>query len=118
MEYLTAPPGQKWKGEINYLYSIANANCAVPPGPRVCARVSCSNGAGIWLCNDKTVQVNRRCGNIPDYVYSIFSQCKEYVWAGQCPIRGCSYPEPGWWYFRGQQFDTENFNVIVGKASC
>ncbi|KAF9880226.1 hypothetical protein CkaCkLH20_02180 [Colletotrichum karsti] len=104
--------------ETDYLRRIANSQCGVAAGPRVCARVSCSSGDGIWLCNDTTSHLSRRCGIIPDYVWRIFGRCKSWVSSGVCPIRGCQYPEPGWYYARGQQFDTENFNVIIGKDNC
>lgn len=39
-----------WEG-LDYLYNIMG-QVRVPPGPRMCSRVSCSYDAAVWICND------------------------------------------------------------------
>ncbi|XXH03144.1 hypothetical protein Hte_009538 [Hypoxylon texense] len=89
----------------DYLGGLSAA-CGVGPGPAACARVSCSDGAAVWA-----LQRRRRgpsgppCRSLAPYVDAIADGCREERHHGHITARG-------------QVFDTEGFNVIVGLDDC
>ncbi|KAI0468973.1 hypothetical protein F4859DRAFT_192534 [Xylaria cf. heliscus] len=80
--------------------------CAVAGGPRVCTVLTCTNNAAVWLCNDNTWAISPTCSYLATYVTDIVGTCCQDYYHGH---RFC----------RGQEFDSDNYNVIVGwKRSC
>ncbi|KAJ1325803.1 hypothetical protein MN608_08999 [Microdochium nivale] len=84
---------------IRYLQGL-QGDCWLPPGPAVCARVSCSWNCGISWCNDNNHRVSWLC--------------KDLWPAAQTTINRCPYARGAW----GQTFDEQGFNVIVGYSPC
>ncbi|KXJ90220.1 hypothetical protein Micbo1qcDRAFT_205836 [Microdochium bolleyi] len=84
---------------VRYLAGL-QGDCWLPPGPRVCARVSCSWNCGISWCNDNNHRVSWLCRDLTNNA--------------QKTINECPYAEGVW----GQTFDEQNFNVIVGYSPC
>ncbi|KAI5924871.1 hypothetical protein F4810DRAFT_718689 [Camillea tinctor] len=81
----------------------AAGTCGIGPGPRVCTQISCAYDGGIWLCNDNAWGIDLSCNDIAAYVDNIIDQCGT---------------DQGHGDVQGQEFDTENYNVIVGHAVC
>lgn len=110
----------------NYLHSLYGVRCGVGQGPRVCARIACSYGGGVFLCNDVSsflvyqrlaqtlIQLQNNysiapdCGYLSSYVEDICYQCH----GGPCNY----YMYGG--YEAGQLFDTDRYNVIVSAQNC
>ncbi|KAI1371198.1 hypothetical protein F4677DRAFT_317032 [Hypoxylon crocopeplum] len=70
---------------VRYLYSIANADCAAPPGsPGAggCSVSSCNSGAGIFLCNDSSNEVHIPCTIIADNAVEVLINCQSTTYAG------------------------------------
>ncbi|KAH7180056.1 uncharacterized protein B0J16DRAFT_387884 [Fusarium flagelliforme] len=94
---------------INYLRGIRGP-LTVRAGPGACDRVSCSDDAAIFICND-----NRTPFRIPtwDHVANAAAacnnECREFCF-------GCGIDTA--WYTAGQRFHDANFNVIVRKHGC
>ncbi|CAG7557798.1 unnamed protein product [Fusarium equiseti] len=103
--------------EQRYLRSLGDSVCGVNGGPGTCARVSCSNGDAIWLCNDNRHYIQPRCSYLADYVDRIIAKCSERIKSPPCVYKPCA---PSWSadFVRGQQFDSDNYNVIVGRSNC
>ncbi|KAI1323942.1 hypothetical protein F5Y16DRAFT_412303 [Xylariaceae sp. FL0255] len=81
--------------------------CSIGPGPRVCTVLLCNKyNAGIWLCNDNDFSISPNCAYLASYAQDIINQC------GQNYVHGVMTT-------RGQEFDTDNYNVVVGwKWNC
>ncbi|KAJ6261649.1 hypothetical protein Dda_2447 [Drechslerella dactyloides] len=73
-------------------------NCHAGAGPRTCERVSCSNKAAIFLCNDNNYEINIPCNTVADGAEAILNECS---------IR------PNVNSIKGQFFANENYNVVV-----
>ncbi|CEI67741.1 hypothetical protein FVEN_g9549 [Fusarium venenatum] len=103
--------------EQRYLRSLGTSVCGVDGGPGKCARISCSYGDAIWLCNDNTHYIQPRCSYLADYVDNIIARCATTTNSPPCTVRPCP---PSWsaQFVRGQQFDTDRYNVIVGRSNC
>ncbi|CAG1960136.1 unnamed protein product [Fusarium graminearum] len=103
--------------EQRYLRSLGTSVCGVDGGPGKCARISCSYGDAIWLCNDNSHYIQPRCSYLADYVDRIIASCQSKTSSPPCTVRPCA---PSWtaWFVRGQQFDTDRYNVIVGRSNC
>ncbi|KAL1848118.1 hypothetical protein Daus18300_013718 [Diaporthe australafricana] len=88
---------------INYLYRVPGT-ATNGPGPGECGRVSCSDNAGIWWCND-----NRFAYTLPSYrviadgVQNVKQQCLQSV--------------NGRTMTSGQGFFDGNWNVIFGGGT-
>ncbi|CAG1971623.1 unnamed protein product [Fusarium graminearum] len=102
----------------DWLRSIGG-QCHVGPGPRTCTRVSgnCRTADAIMLCNDNNHAIAPSCGYLGDYVDHITSACAWEVNSPPCWVKPCG---PKWTQYlvRGQQFDSDGYNVIVAKVSC
>ncbi|KAM5475898.1 hypothetical protein MauCBS54593_000580 [Microsporum audouinii] len=72
------------------------------PGPGNCGRVSCSYDSAIWWCND-----NRETKTLPGF-YNIAE-------GAQVILNTCN---PGGNYVSGQEFHSDNWNVIVQYSQC
>ena len=87
----------------NYLRGLG-AVCGAEVGK--CARVSCSNDAAIWLCNNTGEELrDMECGVFADYVDHIFDQCQQDgLYAVDFAV--------------GRQDNTEGWNVQAGLNAC
>ncbi|KAM0209329.1 hypothetical protein ACHAPA_011110 [Fusarium lateritium] len=103
--------------EQRYLRSLGTSVCGVGGGPGKCARISCSYGDAIWLCNDNGHYIEPRCSYLADYVDRIIASCQSLTKSPPCVSKPCP---PSWsaYFVRGQQFDTDKYNVIVGRSNC
>ncbi|KAI0377357.1 hypothetical protein F5Y04DRAFT_284995 [Hypomontagnella monticulosa] len=88
---------------IDYLKGITDRPCTASPGPKVCTRISCSDGAGIWLCNDTPVEIHYSCPDLATYAEDIRAKC---------------HTEGKEILVRGKEYDTLNFHVDVGGDDC
>ncbi|WYZ36090.1 hypothetical protein EsH8_X_000737 [Colletotrichum jinshuiense] len=87
---------------IDYLYKV-NGRPKNGPGPGNCGRVSCSNNAAIWWCNDDpTTKTLFSFVSIGNGAWRIHQNCQQY--------RGGTY-----FYYAtgGQAFHPTNWNVIT-----
>ncbi|OAL66741.1 small monomeric GTPase [Trichophyton rubrum] len=83
---------------IRYLNGLQGKCIGVP---RTCTRVSCSWKAGIFLCNDNMRTVYVPCKQIAEYAQDIVNVC-------------VTNPEVS--SLRGQEFDSDNWNVVIKAA--
>ncbi|KAI1137504.1 hypothetical protein F5Y05DRAFT_71956 [Hypoxylon sp. FL0543] len=70
---------------IRYLYSIANGDCAAPPGqPGAggCTTTTCNSGAGIFLCNDSSNELHVDCFIVADNAVEVLINCQSTTYAG------------------------------------
>ncbi|KAH8649211.1 hypothetical protein BX600DRAFT_517592 [Xylariales sp. PMI_506] len=70
---------------IQSLYAIGTGICTAPagvPGDGGCTRLTCSSNAGIWLCNDDSVELETECGIAADNAVEVLIQCQQTVYAG------------------------------------
>ncbi|KAI2606781.1 hypothetical protein GGR54DRAFT_408896 [Hypoxylon sp. NC1633] len=86
------------KEGIEYLRG-KTGQCYLGPGPRVCTRISCSYTSAIAWCNDNDTPIWIDCSLWADYAQDI--------------LDGCSVDDAAQ-RVRGQQFDSGNWNIIVG----
>ncbi|KAL2803003.1 hypothetical protein BJX63DRAFT_437318 [Aspergillus granulosus] len=93
---------------IMYLEGLGR--CHIPA--RACARVSCSWNSAIWACNDNYGDITPACPYLADYARNIINACT--VESSVCGSTLCIYQRNA----RGQQFDTDNYNVIVAGDRC
>ncbi|KAH6617586.1 hypothetical protein F5144DRAFT_607077 [Chaetomium tenue] len=92
-----------WEG-LRYLHSITG-EVRVPPGPRMCSRVSCSYDAAVWVCNDRTDELHLNAfADIADGVSYIIGRCATNAW--------------GTTQVAGQVFHPDHWNVIVRRDEC
>ncbi|KAI0803876.1 hypothetical protein GGR55DRAFT_691468 [Xylaria sp. FL0064] len=84
----------------NKLSKMSGA-CSVGAGPKVCAVLVCTRNAAVWLCNDNSQSIAPSCSSLASYVADIVGKCGQDYYHGSR-------------YCRGQEFDSDNFNVIVG----
>ncbi|KAI0379489.1 hypothetical protein F5Y04DRAFT_282910 [Hypomontagnella monticulosa] len=83
---------------IEYLRG-KTGRCHMVAGPRVCTRISCSYKSGIWWCNDQPNDLWIDCSLWADYASDILDKCQSH----DDSVR-----------VRGQQFATDDWNMIVG----
>ncbi|KAI1771954.1 hypothetical protein F4818DRAFT_444582 [Hypoxylon cercidicola] len=93
----------------DYLKRI-NQPCEVDGGPRKCALLYCFRGSTIRLCNDNTSRISQSCAFLADYVLELIADL-DCVWTQTW------YPYHST-FMQGQIFDTDRFNLIVGKGGC
>ncbi|MCJ1316818.1 hypothetical protein MMC15_002139 [Xylographa vitiligo] len=76
----------------------------IPPGPRVCLVMTGNDDAigcnTIYVCNDNSYEI------CPQSAYLAGNYAQRIV-------DGCTYSSNGVSYVRGQEFDTDGYNVIV-----
>ncbi|KAF4615549.1 hypothetical protein G7Y89_g15311 [Cudoniella acicularis] len=89
---------------IDYLNTVdAFCNC----GGQSCVRISCSWNSAIYLCNDNDDEIWNACDYMATFAQDIVDQCTT------------TYPPPVWTTRSGgQEFDSNNFNIIVRDDSC
>ncbi|KAF8864871.1 hypothetical protein BDZ45DRAFT_581397, partial [Acephala macrosclerotiorum] len=89
------------------IYYLQHVNALCNVGKRSCVRISCSYDAGIYLCNDQNwYDITPSCVYIASYAQDLINSCPSRLWNGKR------------WYDAvcGQEFDTDNYNVIVHYA--
>lgn len=107
-----------------YLNGLYGTRCIVGAGPRVCSRIACAKGGGVFLCNDvspglvyprltqtliklqNSYSISPDCGYLSTYVGDICTQCY-----GTCNALLNDYHV-------GQAFDTDNYDVLVDAQNC
>ncbi|KAI2620407.1 hypothetical protein GGR54DRAFT_639443 [Hypoxylon sp. NC1633] len=84
--------------------------CTIAGGPRTCALLFCRDGDSVWMCNDNKYPITRGCDNIASYVLDIIGEvnCLSQDFYRYPPNR----------LMQGQEFDSDNFNVVVGGSGC
>ncbi|KAF4626802.1 hypothetical protein G7Y89_g11356 [Cudoniella acicularis] len=105
-------PGWDWTGAdiqrigqgIQYLdnvdaYCIANGHS--------CSRISCSYNSDIWLCNDNDGPIYNGCSYMATFAQDIINSCSVDL----APVTWTTIAG-------GQEFDTNDFNIIVRSDSC
>ncbi|KAH6666268.1 hypothetical protein B0J14DRAFT_705306 [Halenospora varia] len=72
-------------------------------------RIACSGYAGIFLCNDNNYPIEPNCGYLASYAQDILNTCDQWRFVPHwgTVISAC-----------GQEFDTDNYNVIVRYQEC
>lgn len=71
-----------------------------------CSRISCSNDAAVWLCNNSGADINNMdCSIAADYIDHIFDMCQA---DGQNAVDFCS----------GTQENTDGWTIEVGWNNC
>ncbi|KAI1803054.1 hypothetical protein F4811DRAFT_572357 [Daldinia bambusicola] len=103
--HLTCDPNNIWWAQvfrieegIEYLKNIKGI-CRVGPGPRVCTRISCSYKSAISWCNDNDHDITIDCALWSLYAQDILDACQTHDASNRV---------------RGQQFNDENWNILVG----
>ncbi|KAI1138158.1 hypothetical protein F5Y05DRAFT_419015 [Hypoxylon sp. FL0543] len=97
----------------DYLWKIQQP-CEVAGGPRKCALLWCDYDSTIYLCNDNTEPISRNCRDIASYVRDLLGDL-------DCATTPSDSDNADSWLdapLKGQEFDTDNFNVIVGGGGC
>lgn len=86
---------------IGYLrYQINTSTCWV--NGQTCARLSCSWGAAIYLCNNKNTNQGVSCGTAGYYAWLIQEECAVNALSG----------------IAGTLQDTVGWAITVGKGAC
>jgi hypothetical protein len=108
--WLLTTPCHLYQNQIKYLRSLSG-RCGV--NARSCARISCSWTDAVWLCNDNDHYIEPSCRYLADYAANIMNACQNVKGKG-CRHSACSIG--GYTHLvNGQQFDTDNYNVIVSR---
>ncbi|KAF1357481.1 hypothetical protein EJ07DRAFT_128597, partial [Lizonia empirigonia] len=93
--------------QITYLRKV-NGQPRNGPGPGNCGRVSCTDKAGIWWCNDvNTAKQLASFGSIADGAQTVLDACSRDSTTGYAGYD-----------VSGQAFYPTNCNVIVRKDKC
>ncbi|KAI1414967.1 hypothetical protein F5Y13DRAFT_196952 [Hypoxylon sp. FL1857] len=90
-----------------------NQPCEVAAGPRKCALLWCDIGASVWMCNDNSDPISRDCSYIATYVLDLIGNL-------DCvsDLKTSDGFNEGKALLQGQEFDSDNFNVIAGGGAC
>ncbi|KAF3102799.1 hypothetical protein TWF569_011757 [Orbilia oligospora] len=84
---------------VRYLRNL-NGYCGAPKGYAgpACARVSCSNNCGIFLCNENNKPIKVFCGNLRYDFYEIVHECADVVRDWVVSLKGAIYRDgpPAW----------------------
>ncbi|ERS97289.1 uncharacterized protein SPSK_02784 [Sporothrix schenckii 1099-18] len=98
---------------IKQLYNTGTGSCSAPagaPGAGGCTRLTCSDNASIWLCNDNDFAVSIPCELIADNAVQLLIECQTTTYAG-----GNTWSST----VRGQIFSNDHkWNVIIDHNSC
>lgn len=95
---------QRMYEQIYYLENVG-AMCGVQA--RTCARISCSWGAAIHLCNDNDYHIERDCWWLAGFAYDILDQCAIVI---------DDIDDVG--SVNGQEFDTDHYNIVLSTSNC
>lgn len=87
---------------IDYLKG-KTGQCHIDAGPKVCSRISCSYDSAIFWCNDNDTPLSIDCSLWSQYAQDIIDTCLADDSSEQV---------------RGQQFSSNNWNIIVGYSQC
>ena len=106
--------------------SMQQTACKIAAGPKTCRMISCVSNSGIWLCNDVSSPlhsgndlhkihvtqndhpIHPSCNYLGSYAQDIYDKC---VWDDD-------YSGFDVLFTGGQEFDTDNYNIIVHSTSC
>ncbi|CAK7203991.1 hypothetical protein SEUCBS139899_006742 [Sporothrix eucalyptigena] len=98
---------------IKDLYNIGSGTCNAPagaPGAGGCTRLTCTDDASIWLCNDNDFAVEIPCTLIADNAVQLLIECQTTTYAGgntwDSTVRGQIFASDGTW------------NVIINENTC
>ncbi|KAL1888271.1 hypothetical protein Sste5346_009663 [Sporothrix stenoceras] len=98
---------------IKDLYNIGTGTCNAPagaPGAGGCTRLTCSDNASIWLCNDNDFAVEIPCELIADNAVQLLIECQTTTYVG-----GNTWSST----VRGQIFSGDHtWNVIINQNTC
>ncbi|KAI6088723.1 hypothetical protein F4821DRAFT_257562 [Hypoxylon rubiginosum] len=87
---------------IDYLRG-KTGQCHMDAGPYVCSRISCSYDSAIFWCNDNDTPLTIDCGLWSEYAQNILDECQT---------------DDASEHIKGQQFNVDNWNIIVGYSKC
>ncbi|KAK7908683.1 hypothetical protein PG985_015986 [Apiospora marii] len=76
----------KIRDDIAKLHKL-EGDCTAPAGPGGCARVSCTNGGAVWMCNDNSSPSKAPCSLLGDYAQAILDKCGKKV-GGHKEVQG------------------------------
>ncbi|KAK8041814.1 hypothetical protein PG993_006337 [Apiospora rasikravindrae] len=65
----------KIRDDIQQLHNMFGQSCTAPAGPGGCARVACTNGGAVWMCNDNITPSEAPCSMLGDYAQAILDSC-------------------------------------------
>lgn len=104
-------PIRDWKqaggGPIDEgIFHLNNVGGTCGVDAKSCSRISCSWGAAIFLCNDNDYGITPQCLYLSTYAHDIRMDCYRAD-SGDGVFSVC-----------GQEFDSDNYNIIVRKDSC
>ena len=80
-----------------YLASVGGS-CMVDANS--CIRMACLNTSGLYLCNGNDYQIAPSCSYLATYSLDIEESCQQQQYSQS---------------LSGQEFDTDNYNVVVGE---
>ena len=63
-------------------------DCTAPAGPGGCARVACTNGGAVWMCNDNPAPSRAPCRLLGDYAQVILDKCGKKVGGHHQEVQG------------------------------
>ncbi|KAH6680326.1 hypothetical protein B0J14DRAFT_578375 [Halenospora varia] len=95
--------------DADYLDAVARTGNVCGVDARTCVRIACSNQSGIVLCNDNNYPIYPQCDYMASYARDIVYACTMGIPTSRNPgadVRTC-----------GQEFDTDNYNIIVRKET-
>lgn len=93
-----------WDTKSNHDYLDVQAEtCSISTGPNVCTRLACINTSAVYLCNDNDFAIEPACNYLATYIEDIVNTCHSGDWTGGA--------------LSGQEFDTDGYNVVVGKSN-
>ncbi|KAK8872650.1 hypothetical protein PGQ11_003164 [Apiospora arundinis] len=72
---------------IKKLHAMSG-DCTAGAGPGTCARVACTNGGAVWMCNDNTASSSVPCSLLGDYAQAIVDKCKKKDGANHKIVQG------------------------------
>ncbi|KAH8595578.1 hypothetical protein B0O99DRAFT_686568 [Bisporella sp. PMI_857] len=73
-------------------------------GPKFCRRLTCNDGASIFVCNNNDYGIGVSCRTASDYAQDINDRCRRRM--------------NGKDWVKGQYFDTAGWNVVVRDDKC
>ncbi|KAJ6264452.1 hypothetical protein Dda_0598 [Drechslerella dactyloides] len=82
---------------INYLRAIGEAACGVDG--HTCVTMICNHNSALELCNNNDYHFQTNCRYLAEGAAQLYNHCSQRD-------------------FKGQRFDTGNFNIVVRRGNC
>ncbi|KAF3920636.1 hypothetical protein ABW21_db0204844 [Orbilia brochopaga] len=82
---------------INHLRAMGEAMCGA--APYTCVGMYCNHNSALLLCNDNNYHIDRPCRYLAEGAADLFNLCSQRD-------------------FKGQRFDSDNFNIVVRRENC